>query len=120
MKMRIMLGYLGAVLFPVIFLPLAALQTMGGHSLMYLGVFGSPLGFLVGISYADRLRRFFWKAILVRTFAGFVIMFAFVSVIVQIRISPFFVSNGWILIVLVGPLLSAAATEFILRNRDRT
>jgi hypothetical protein len=113
MKMRIMLGYLGAVLLPVIFLPLAALQTMGGHSLMYLGVFGSPFGFLVGISYADRRRQFFWKAILVRSFAAFVIIFAFILIIAQIRISAFFVTNGWILIVLIGPLLSAAATDFI-------
>jgi hypothetical protein len=118
MKTRIIFGYFGAILFPIVLLPLAAFQTMNGHSLLYLGIFGSPVGFLGCIAYSDVRRRFSWKAILIRTFAALIIVVAFVLVIAQIKISPFFINKGWILIVLVGPMLSAWATEFMLKKMD--
>jgi len=115
---RIGFGYLGGLLLPLILLPVAAYNTMGGHSLMYLGIYASPVGMLAAIAYSDVKRRFQLIATLVRTLSTCIVLFAVLLVLAQLEdYSPFFKNDSWMLIPILGPMLACGATEFILGKR---
>ena len=117
---RVGFGYLGVLLLPLILLPLAAYYTMGGHSLMFLGVYASPAGMLAAIAYSDVKRRFRLLAIVVRTLSAFVLLFVCFLVLDQLDdVSSFFKNDSWMLIPLLGPLIVGGATEFILGKSSR-
>ena len=115
---RIGFGYLGGLLLPLILLPVAAYNTMGGHSLTYLGIYASPVGMLAAIAYSDVKRRFQLIATLVRTLSTCVVLFALLLVLAQLEdFSPFFKNDSWMRIPILGPMLARGATEFILSKR---
>ncbi len=113
MVQRIASGYAGAVLLPLLLLPIALINTMGGHSLMYITVLGSPLGLLAGLIISDRKRHLAPQMILLRTSIALVVAVAWIALIAS---APFFVNNGWILIPLGGPLIAAVVSGLFLRR----
>jgi voltage-gated potassium channel Kch len=120
MTNRIAFAYGGAIGLPLLLLSVAIIYTMGGHSLMYLSVYSSPIGLLAGLSYSDVRRQYETKAILIRSAASvivFIVSFALILFISEAEISPFVKNQGWILIVLVVPLITATATSKILASR---
>lgn len=120
MTNRIIFAYLGAIGLPLLLLPLADVNPMGGHSLMYICIFSSPIGLLAALSYSDVRRQYKTKAILIRFTASlvvFIISFAFIVFLSEAETSPFLKNQGWILILLVAPLITATATDKILASR---
>jgi hypothetical protein len=117
---RIIFAYLGAIGLPLLLLPIAIINTIGGHSLMYISVYSSPIGLLAALSYSDVRRQYETKAILIRSTAGLIVFIAFFALIILVseaEISPFLKNQGWILIVLVAPLITATATAKISASR---
>ena len=114
MGQRILFGYAGAILLPLLLLPIAIIYTMGGHSLMFITVFGSPLGLLVGLIISDKKRHLTPYAILLRTVIAFVAAIAWIALVASVKIVPFFVSQEWVLIPFGGPLVAAPVSEFFL------
>jgi len=88
MLKRIFLSYLGTLLILICFLPVAAAWTIGGHSLMYLIVFGSPIGITIGLCFSDLRQRYFLTATIVRSIAGLLAVVLIVLALSRIRISP--------------------------------
>lgn len=120
MTKRIFFAYLGAIGLPVLLLPVAVINTMGGHSLMYISVYSSPIGLLAALSYSDVRRQYETKAILIRSSSSLIIYIAFFALIAflsETGISPFLKNQGWILIVLIAPLITATASDKILASR---
>jgi len=120
MTNRIVFAYVGAIGLPLLLLPVAMIYTMGGHSLMYLSVYSSPIGLLAGLSYSDVRRQYETKAILIRSTASLIVFIASSALILfvsEAEISPFLKNEGWILIVLVAPLITATTTSKILASR---
>jgi len=119
---RIIFAYIGAIGLPLLLLPVAVVYTTGGHSLMYLSVYSSPIGLLAALSYSDIRRQYENKAILIRSTAGLIVFVASSALIIFIseaEISLFLRNRGWILIVLVGPLITATASAKILASRTK-
>ncbi len=116
---RIIFAYIGAVLLPIILLPIAMIKTMAGHSLMYLTVFASPVGLMMAILFYDVKRGLPLIIILLRTFVALTILILFFMILIQTQISPFFINKGWLLIPIVGPPLAAGISEFVGRNTAR-
>ena len=127
MTNRIIFAYIGAIALPLLLLPVAMVYTIGGHSLMYVSVICSPIGLLAALSYSDVRRQYETKAILVRSSASlivFIVSFAIIAFLSEAEISSFLKNQGWILIVLVAPLITTIVTNNILatsikRNRSR-
>ena len=120
MTNRILFAYIGAIGLPLLLLPVAVVFTMGGHSLMYLSVYSSPIGLIAALSYSDVRRQYENKAILIRSTASlivFIACFALIIFVSEAEISPFLKNQGWILIVLVAPFITATATAKILASR---
>jgi len=90
---------------------------------MYLSVYSSPIGLLAALSYSDVRRQYENKAILIRSTASLIVFIASLALIILVseaEISPFLKNQGWILIVLVAPLITAIATNNILgKNKKR-
>lgn len=125
MTNRIIFAYIGAIGLPLLLLPVAMIYTMGGHSLMYLSVYSSPVGLLAALSYSDVRRQYETKTILIRSIASlivFVVSFALITFVSEAEISPFLKNQGWILIILVAPLITATATAkiFALRIKNKS
>lgn len=117
---RIAFAYFGAVLLPLLLLPLAFVETVGGHSVLFLGIFASPVGILAGCAYSDVRRYFQLRAIVVRTAAASMVLLVLYFVLFQIEdVLPFFKNDGWILIPLVCPVFAGGVSEFILTEADR-
>ena len=116
MIQRILFSYIGAILFPIILLPIAIFNTMGGHSLMITVAFSSPLGLLSGLLFSDFRRRFKGVAIFVRTLVSLILFAGYFFVLANIKISPFFINSGWLLIPVGGPLFVAVISEFVLKK----
>ena len=94
--------------------------TMGGHSLMYVSIYSSPIGLIAALSYSDIRRQYENKALLIRSTAGLIVFIAFFALIISVseaEISPFLKNQGWILIVLVAPLITATTSAKILASR---
>ncbi len=120
MTSRILFAYIGAIGLPLVLLPVAMVYTMGGHSLMYFSVYSSLIGLLAALSYSDIKRQYENKAILIRSTAGLIIFMASFALIIflsEAEISPFLKNQGWILIVLVAPLITATASAKVLSSR---
>ncbi len=120
MTKRIVFAYIGAIGLPLLLLPVIVIYTMGGHSLMYLSVYSSPIGLLAALSYSDVRRQYETKIILIRSTASlivYLVSFALIIVVSEAEISPFLKNQGWILIVLLAPLITATATARILPSR---
>jgi len=116
---RIAFASFGAVLLPLLLLPLAFVETVGGHSVLFLGIFASPVGILAGCAYSDVRRHFQPRAIVVRTAAASMVLLVLYFVLFQIEdVLPFFKNDGWILIPLAGPLFAGGVSEFILKEAD--
>jgi peptidoglycan/LPS O-acetylase OafA/YrhL len=94
---------------------------------MYLSIYSSPIGSLAALSYSDVRRQYENKAILIRSAASLIVFIASLALIIfvsEAEVSPLLKNQGWILIVLVAPLITAIATNNILgknmkRNRGR-
>ncbi len=116
---RIAFVYFGAVLLPLLLLPLAFVETVGGHSVLFLGIFASPVGILAGCAYSDVRRHYQLIAIVVRTAAASMVLLFLYFVLFQIEdVLPFFKNDGWILIPLAGPLFAGGVSEFIPTEAD--
>jgi len=120
MLKRIFLSYLGTLLILICFLPVAATWPMGGHSSLYLIVFGSPIGITVGLCYSDLRQRYFPTATIVRSIVGLLVAVLIVVALFQIRVSPFWINQGFILIPVCAPLLAAIVSGLILASRVRS
>ena len=120
MTNRIIFAYLGAFGLPLLLLPLAVINTMGGHSLMYVSIFSSPVGLIAALSYSDIRRQYETKTIMIRSAASlviFMLFFVLIAILSEAGISTFLKNQGWILMILVGPLIAAIATEKISTPR---
>ena len=116
---RVAFAYFGAVLLPLLLLPLAFVETVGGHSVLFLGIFASPAGSLAGCAYSDVRRHFQLRAIVGRTAAASIVLLVLYFVLFQIEdVLPFFKNDGWILIPLAGPLFAGGVSEFILLRAE--
>jgi len=123
MTARIIFAYLGAIGLPLLLLPVAMINTMGGHSLMYISVYSSPIGLLAALSYSDVRRQYEIKAILIRSSSSLIIyiaVFALIGFLSEAGISLFLKNQGWVLIVLIAPLITATATYRILASRIKS
>ena len=93
---------------------------MGGHSVLFLGIFASPVGILAGCAYSDVRRHFQLRAIVGRTIAAFIFLLVLYLVLFQFEaVLPFLKNDGWILIPLLGPLFAGGASEYILKEAER-
>jgi uncharacterized membrane protein (DUF485 family) len=113
---RIMYAYLGAFGLSLLLLPFAMIDIMGGHSLMYVSLYSSPIGLLIALSYSDAKRQYESKTILIRSLSGLVVYIVFLVLIAflsEAGTSPFLKNQGWILVVVFGPLITAIATNRI-------
>jgi hypothetical protein len=119
MLKRIVLSYLGAFLIPICLLPVAVAWTMGGHSFMYMTVYGSLIGITVGLCYSDLRRHYFPSAILIRSFVGLLAAVLVGVALSQIRLSPFWINQGWIFIPACAPLFAAVMSGLILARHVR-
>ena len=120
MVKRIVFSYLGAFLIPICLLPVATAWTMGGHSLMYMTVYGSLIGITIGICYSDLRRHYFPSAILVRSFVGLLAAVLVGVALSQIRVSAFWINKGWIFIPACAPLIAAVMSGLILGTHVKT
>jgi hypothetical protein len=119
MTKRIMFAYLGAIGLPLLFLPVATINTMGGHSLMYISVISSPIGLLAALSYSDFRRRYETRAILIRSamsLVTFILSFVLIVFLSEAGIPSFLKNQGWILMVVASPLITATITEKIKQS----
>jgi MFS-type transporter involved in bile tolerance (Atg22 family) len=90
---------------------------MGGHSLLLIVVFSSPLGILGGLLLSDVRRRFKSPAIIVRTVVSLILFAGYFFFLISIRpLSPFLMNNGWLLIPIGGPIFVAVISEFLLKK----
>jgi hypothetical protein len=120
MTNRIIFAYLGAIGLPLLLLPVAILSPMSGHSIMNISIIFSPIGLLVGLCYSDIKRRYEIKAIVIRSTANLILFFTLLGLIASLSeagISTFLKIRGWILIPLATPLVTAIATNKILKSR---
>lgn len=101
---RILFAYLGTVPIFIVTLPIAMILTIGGHSLTYVAIFGSPIGQAVLLWILDRRRGFPVDGATIRSVVAFIIVVACIVVIGIIDISPFLATRGWMLIPLISPL----------------
>jgi ATP/ADP translocase len=123
MTKRIIFAYLGAFGLALLLLPVAMLNTMGGHSLMYLCVYSSPIGLLAALSYSDFRRQYQAKTIIIRSLSSIIVYIAFFALIAFLSmagIAPFLKNHGWILIVLIAPLITAITTNGILATNIKS
>ena len=114
---RTKMAYIGAIGLPVLLLPLAAMFTMSGHSLMFIGILSAPIGLIAALSYSDIKRQYKATAIVVRSTVAlmvYVLIFTFVVFISKANTSPFLINHGWVLILLTSPFLAAIVTEIIM------
>jgi hypothetical protein len=119
MIQRILFSYIGAILFPIIFFPIAMFNTMGGHSLIIVVVFSSSVGLLSGLIYSDFRRRFKGIAIFVRALVSLILFVGYFFVLANVEVSPFFMNYGWLLIPIGGPLFVAVISEFVLKKNGK-
>jgi ABC-type Na+ efflux pump permease subunit len=120
MLKRITLSYLGTGIILICFLPVAAKWTMGGHSILYLIVFGSLVGITGGLCYSDLRQRYFLASTIVRSISGLFVAVLTVIALSQIQVSPFWTNRGFVLIPVLAPLLAAIASSLILARHVRT
>ena len=114
---RTKMAYIGAIGLPVLLLPLAAMFTIGGHSLMFISILSAPIGLIAALSYSDVKRQYKATAIVVRSTVAlmvYALTFAFVVFISKANTSPFLINQGWVLILLTSPFLAAIVTEKIM------
>jgi ABC-type Na+ efflux pump permease subunit len=120
MLKRIFLSYLGTVIMLICFFPVAATWTMGGHSVLYLIVSGSLIGITGGLCYSDLRQHYSPAATIVRSITGLFVAVLTVTAMSQIRVSPFWINRGFVLIPVLAPLLAAIASSLILAAHVRT
>jgi hypothetical protein len=117
---RIIFVYLWVIGLPLLLLPIAVINTMVGHSIMYISIIFSPIGLIVALCYSDIKRQYEVKAIVIRSMASLIIFFILIGLIVLLSeagISTFLKNYGWILIPLTAPLITATVTNEILESR---
>ncbi len=86
---------------------------------MYVSVLTSPIGLITALAYSDKKRKFSQNAKATRTFLGFVVFVLWFIVVLMASetiASTFLKNQGWVLIVLLAPLISSLSTEFVMRN----
>ncbi len=116
---RIAYAYSGAILLPVALLPLAYIFTLGGHSLMILGVLGLPAGVIIGLAIGDWRMRAPGMVVLLRAVLAFAALAGCLAFLGTLRGSPFLINHGWVYIVPVGPLAAALASGLIPSRAPR-
>ncbi len=104
----------------ICFFPVAATWTMGGHSILYLIIFGSLIGITGGLCYSDLRQRYFLAATVVRSITGLFVAVLTVIALSQIRVSPFWINQGLVLLPVLAPLLAAIASSLIFAAHVRT
>jgi hypothetical protein len=118
---RILFAYLGAIGLPLLLLPLAMIETMGGHSLMYVSLFSSPIGLIAAMAYSDKKRHFNHGETITRSalaVAVYILTFLLILLLSEINISSFLKNQGWILVVVLAPLLAALSTENVMAKKQ--
>jgi hypothetical protein len=134
MLQRMLYGYAGAILplllyviFPVVEsvlpLPIRRIVATSGTPMLCVILYVSTEGFLLGFIIADWQRQLTTRAIIIRTAiasaAWAVCTIPLISVPIDLRPVTFPSSSGHIFIPLVGPLVAALASEFVLRGSTR-
>ena len=114
---RIAFAYGGALLVLLFLLPLAILNTMAGHSLMFMAVLGTPVGAAIGAVLAGRgVGRSSLAAgieFLVAVTAGV----AWILIVATIRSPVIMQTNGWMLLPFSVPLIAAASSSAVVALR---
>jgi hypothetical protein len=110
---RIAFAYVGAILLLLILLPIAVIETMGGHSLMFITLFGAPAGAVLGLIVADRRMHLSGRAIGLRTLVAVGVFLGWSILAWSLRGNPFVVNKGWILIPIPGPLIAAVLSSSV-------
>jgi hypothetical protein len=122
MTERVIFAYLGAFGLPLVLLPISMIDTMGGHSLMHISFFASPIGLLGALSYCDVKRRYKNEAIIIRSLSSllvYVAVFVLIATVSESGLSQYLQNQGWVLIVVLAPLAAAAVTNKILVTRTK-
>ena len=102
---RTLFAYIGMILGLLVLLPVAAAVTLGGHSLMYVIVFGAPLGLIAGLVYSDVKSGIKPVSLVIRVGIYLVLIFLFVAAVSLLKFTPFLKNKGYILIPLFVPFL---------------
>jgi hypothetical protein len=102
---RTLFAYIGMVLCLLVLLPIAAAVTLGGHSLMFMIVFGGPIGLIAGLVYSDVKVGIRPVSIVIRVGISLVLIFLVVAAVSVLKFSPFLKNNWYIAIPLFVPFL---------------
>jgi hypothetical protein len=134
MLRRMLYGYAGAiiplslyVIYPVVEsvlpLPIRRIVATSVTPMLCVILYVSTEGFLLGFIIADSQRQLTTRAIIIRTAiasaAWAVCTIPLICVPIDLRKVPFPSSSGHKFIPLVGPLVAALASEFVLRGSTR-
>lgn len=112
---RTLYSYAGALLVPLLLMPFAAMFTMGGHSLMYIVILGSPLGLILGTIYYDTKNSYDYKSKSVRlgiSIAATIVVMYFIFTNTALRN----MNNGWLVIPVICPILVAPISGMLLKK----
>jgi hypothetical protein len=110
---RIAFAYCGAILVPLVLLPIGVINNMAGHALLYITVSGSPAGTLLGLGLADTRAGLPTTKIVVRTLVAIVAVVAWIVWVASLQSTPFLMNNGWTLIPVGGPLVAALVSATV-------
>ena len=120
MGRRIIYGYIGALLLPVVILPLVFINPMDAHSLIFaIIVFGAPIGMLIGLGYIDYKSNISVKYIIIRSIVG-LFLYILLRIIGKIIITAITSSDTvilrdtvMILLLLANPCIVAVITSYV-------
>ena len=119
MSKRIESAYVGTVLTIFGGLPIAIISSgaSGGHSIMFLFVFGVPIGMTIGLIYADRKTKNNYLNIALRSLLSIIIYIVIVYAVGSIKSW----NNGWVLLIF-SPLIISLLTKniFIFKQNGGT
>jgi peptidoglycan/LPS O-acetylase OafA/YrhL len=116
---RTLAAYAGALLIPVLLLPLAYFDTMGGHSLMFIVLLGVSAGVAAGLVVSDLRRQLDPPAVIVRAVVAVLALLACVAAIALLRDTRFLENRGWALVPVCAPAIAALLSGLVLRGARR-
>jgi len=114
---RTLFAYIGMILCLLVLVPFAAALTLGGHSLMYVIVFGGPIGLIAGLVYSDVKIGIRPVSIVIRVGISLVLIFLFVAAVSLLKFTPFLKNKGYIVIPLFVPFLVSVLSGLFLYKR---
>jgi len=113
-----MYAYVGAISIPLVLLPISVVVTLGGHSLMYIVVFGTAIGVISSTIYYDIKKEYDFNAMSART-AFSIVLLPTVIYIVGITTEAMNINRGWLLVPLITPISVASLSGIIMKERHK-